>query len=70
MLALTVGLILSGCSENGPKAVEPEILTSAGAKVSSNDPNDQAFDRESNRVLNNMMRDMEEMAMTDDPATV
>ncbi len=67
MLALTVALTLSSCDNNGSEAVEPERLMSVGAKASSNDPNDQAFDRESNRVLSNMMRDMEEMAMTGDP---
>ena len=67
MLALTVALTLCSCSKNGPEAVEPEILTSAGAKVSSDDPNDQAFDRESDRVLGTMMRDKEEMMMTGDP---
>lgn len=66
-LALTVALTLSGCDKNGSEAVEPEMLTSVGAKVSSDDPNDQAFDRESDRVLGAMMRDMEEMMMTGDP---
>ena len=67
VLALTVVLTLPSCDKNDPQAVEPEILTSAGAKVSSDDPNDQAFDRESDRVLGTMMRDMEEMMMTSDP---
>ena len=66
-LVLTLALTLSGCDKNGGEAVEPETLTSAGAKVSSDDPNDQAFDRESDRVLGQMMRDMENMDMTGDP---
>lgn len=66
-LVLTLALTLSGCDKNGGEAVEPETLRSAGAKVSSDDPNDQAFDHESNRVLGAMMHDMENMDMTGDP---
>ena len=66
-LVLTLALTLSGCDKNGGGAVDPQTLTSAGAKASSDDPNDQAFDRESNRVLSSMMRDMDEMVMTGDP---
>lgn len=60
-------LTLGGCDKNSGEAVEPEILTDASARTSSNDPNDQAFDRESDRVLGAMMRDIEDMAMTGDP---
>jgi uncharacterized protein (DUF305 family) len=66
-LVLILALTISGCDKNGGNAVDPETLTNAGAKVSSDDPNDQAFDRESDRVLGQMMRDMENMAMTGDP---
>lgn len=67
VLALAVALTLFSCDNNGSEVVEPETLTNVGAKVSSDDPNDQAFDRESDRVLGTMMRDMEEMMMTGDP---
>lgn len=66
-LALAVALTLSGCNRNGTDAVEPEISADMSARTSSDDPNDQAFDRESDRVLGQMMRDMENMAMTGDP---
>ncbi|ADB42851.1 MULTISPECIES: DUF305 domain-containing protein [unclassified Spirosoma] len=66
-LALAMTLTLTGCDKNGSEAVEPEILTEASARTSSDDPNDQAFDRESDRVLGQMMRDMENMEMTGDP---
>lgn len=67
LAALAMALTLGGCDKNGGEAVEPEIQTDANARTSSDDPNDQAFDRESDRVLGNMMREMENMAMTGDP---
>lgn len=66
-LALVMALTLGGCDKNGGEAVQPEIAIDASARTSSADPNDQAFDRESDRVLGAMMRDMEDMAMTGDP---
>lgn len=66
-LAVAMALTLGGCDKNGGEAIDPELQTEASARTSSDDPNDQAFDRESNRVLGNMVNDMENMAMTGDP---
>jgi len=66
-VVLALAITLSGCDKNGGETLAPNTLAEASARTSSDDPNDQAFDRESDRVLGQMMRDMENMAMTGDP---
>lgn len=67
--ALSVALFLafSSCTKNQTDSIVPDTSIAVGSRVSSNDPNDQAFDAESDRVLGVMMRDMENMAMMGDP---
>ncbi|CCH57641.1 hypothetical protein BN8_p06842 (plasmid) [Fibrisoma limi BUZ 3] len=69
VLSLAATLALTSCSKIDSTDVAPgeETEIDFSARKSSDDPNDQAFDREMTRIFREMQRMVNDMPMTGDP---